>query len=495
MVLDKQRGIDYDETYSPATTLPVIRAFFIICIYLSLRIHHMDIKGAFLQSPLNYDIYIKLPEGYTAFGGAKYAKLKKSMYGLKQAALDWYNHQDKFLLSYGFQRSTMDRCFYVYRKDDILCVSYVHIDDYLFGCNNDKWYNSFLEAYAQYTHHIDDVDDLGPPSNHMQIALDYNFDQGTITLSSDRYILQTLSRFGLSVCKAKFAPLPQNLHLQLGAVATCEETYRAAIGCLLWIARTLRADIQYAVTYLAQFVTCCTEVHLSAAKHIMKYLSKTVDRHLTFKQSEMIEFVGPKLYESKIFKMSVKCDSDFASDTTDHKSFSGYLIYLNGHLVDWSTRKQSLTATSTSEAEYISLSEASKTTLHMFQLISEFFEVERPISVFCDSMSAKAMAENNLSSRRTKHIWIIYRFVTDWIQQGLLKVFHIGTKHNLADFMTKVPKDTNYIERSSFIFKSMISWMSEVVCCETALSDDDSICAVDHQQARSTVFHAMKYGN
>ena len=82
------------------------------------------------------------------------------------------------------------------------------------------------------------------------------------------------------------------------------------------------------------------------------------------------------------------------------------------------------------------------------------------------------MAENNISSRRTKHIWIIYRFVTEWITKGLFKVYYINTKENLADFMTKVPKDVNYIAQSSLLFKNLATVLSEVVCYNTEFDDD-----------------------
>jgi hypothetical protein len=412
-------------------------------------------------------LYIKLPEGFTAFGGHKYAKLKKSIYGLKQAARDWHEHQEKFLLSQDFKKSTIDPCYYVYIRKDVTSIIYVHIDDYLVGCNNDKFYKDFLVAFSNYTCYKEDICDLGDPLNHMQIAIDYSYEKGTVSFSSERYILETISRFGMDNCTTKLQPLPRNLNLKFGGAPTCESTYRSIIGCLLWISRTLRVDIQFATTYMSQYVSCCTDDHLSAVKHIIRFLAGTKDRILKYSTEEMLEFVGPTDFDEKRFHITVKCDSDFASDTSDHKSFTGFLIYLNGHLVDWVTRKQSLTATSTSEAEYIALSEACKTALHLYQLISEFFIVVHPITVLCDSTSAQAMAENNLNSKRTKHIWIIYRFVTDWIKQGLFKVFHIGTKDNLADFMTKIPKDVNFTTNSSLLFQSIIAWSTEVVCYNT----------------------------
>ena len=80
------------------------------------------------------------------------------------------------------------------------------------------------------------------------------------------------------------------------------------------------------------------------------------------------------------------------------------------------------------------------------------------------------MAEKNISSRRTKHIWIIYRFVTSWIEAGFIKPSHVDTKDNLlSDFMTKVPKDVNFISNSANLFRNIVTWSSEVVCYNTEL--------------------------
>jgi hypothetical protein len=213
----------------------------------------------------------------------------------------------------------------------------------------------------------------------------------------------------------------------------------------------------YATVYLCQFLTCATEEHLSAAKHVLKFLKQTSTQTLSYSKANIDEYIKLSNGQNVI---TVYCDADFASDTTDSRPFTGYLIYINGMLVDWCTRKQQLVATSSTESEFIALCECNKAVLHIFQLISEFFPTDYPATIYCDSESAQKMAENNLNSRRTKHIWIIYRFVTDWINKGLIKLYHIDTKANLADFMTKVPKDVNYIEKSKCIFHNLIQMLT-----------------------------------
>ena len=177
---------------------------------------------------------------------------------------------------------------------------------------------------------------------------------------------------------------------------------------------------------------------MKAAKHILKFLKATSDRKLSYKRDEILNYMSK---DGKLV-ITVYTDADFGSDTADHKSFTGFLIYVNGCLVDWVCRKQSNIATSTTESEYISLCEASKAVLHIYQLLAEFFPTENPITVYTDSESSQKMAENNLNSRRTKHIWIIYRFVTEWIKLNLLKLFHVAfdPPHENCSWRTSQPQ-------------------------------------------------------
>jgi len=189
---------------------------------------------------------------------------------------------------------------------------------------------------------------------------------------------------------------------------------------------------------------------MAALKHVFRYLKGTQGRHLFYSKATM-----PDSDSNSPFTIEVYVDSDWANDKSDRKSYSGYLIYLNGQLIDWICKKQYLTATSTAEAEYIALSIASKSCLHVYQLIAEFFPITHPCNVFCDSTSAIMMAENNLTSNRSKHIWILFRFITDWIEKKLIKVYHIDGKTNQADFLTKVPQAADFATNSKVLFKAL----------------------------------------
>ena len=77
-------GKDYRETFSPSTDMASIRLLLQIAVQYDLLIHHMDVKSAYLNVPLGYEIYVELPKGFEVKNGNYVWKLKKSLYGLKQ---------------------------------------------------------------------------------------------------------------------------------------------------------------------------------------------------------------------------------------------------------------------------------------------------------------------------------------------------------------------------------------------------------------------------
>jgi hypothetical protein len=136
--------------------------------------------------------------------------------------------------------------------------------------------------------------------------------------------------------------------------------------------------------------------------------------------------------------LSVWCDSDWASDKLDRKSITGYVVYLNDCMLDWLSRKQHHVATSSSDAEFYALCDTVKDVIFLAQLLQEMgLTVTMPVTVNLDNQGAKCMAENNLNNDRSKHIDIKFRFITDWIERGLVTLRYVPSEENRADIMTK----------------------------------------------------------
>ena len=91
-------GLDYDVTLSPIVRLDSIRLVLAIVSSKQWKVHHMDVRNAFIHGDLEEYIYMKQPEGYTE-ESSLLRKLRKSLYGMKQSPWEWYFKKDAFLLS------------------------------------------------------------------------------------------------------------------------------------------------------------------------------------------------------------------------------------------------------------------------------------------------------------------------------------------------------------------------------------------------------------
>ena len=133
------------------------------------------------------------------------------------------------------------------------------------------------------------------------------------------------------------------------------------------------------------------------------------------------------------------CDADWAGCRVNRKSTSGYVFKIAGAPVSWCSRKQSAVALSSTEAEYISMCEASKEAIWLGKVWSHLRnEVScTPVHIQVDNQGAICVAKNTSSSRRTKHIDIRYHFVRDQTLKGTIEFLYCPTEGMQADILTK----------------------------------------------------------
>ena len=131
-------------------------------------------------------------------------------------------------------------------------------------------------------------------------------------------------------------------------------------------------------------------------------------------------------------------DADFGEDLDSIKSVTGQLHFMGGCLISWSSKMQSIVATSTAEAEYVALSEAVRETSWLRQVLAEIgYEQKESTRVRCDNQIAIGLAENPIQHKRTKHIDIKYHYVREIVANKEVSVEYINTTNMLADIMTK----------------------------------------------------------
>ena len=202
------------------------------------------------------------------------------------------------------------------------------------------------------------------------------------------------------------------------------------IGSLQYAAGGTRPDIAYIVGVLARFCHKPTQLHLTAAKRVFRYLGGTADLALTFTGSG-----NPKL--------TGYSDADCAGDRDSRRSTSGNVFVLGDGAITWSSKRQNSVALSTVEAKYMALSQATQEAVWLRRLTEELGQADQGATIiYEDNQGAICTAQNPVFHRRTKHIHIRYHYVREAVSDNTMKLVYCPTSEMTADLLTKtIPKD------------------------------------------------------
>ncbi|KAG8480261.1 hypothetical protein CXB51_024850 [Gossypium anomalum] len=422
-------GVDFTDVFSPVVKHSSIRALLGIVAMHDLELEQLDVKTAFLHGELEEDIYMQQPEGFTVSEKEDYVcLLKKSLYGLKQSPRQWYKRFDSFMTSHDFKRSSFDSCVYFKKNNDGSFVYLLlYVDDMLIAAK-DK--GEIRKVKAQLSEEFE-MKDLGPAKKILGMEILRDRKTSKLYLSQKGYIEKLLCRFNMRTAKPVSTPLAAHFRL-LSALSPQSDDeieymshvpYSSAVGSLMYAMVCSRPDLSYAVSAVSRYMANPGKEHWKAVQWILRYLRGTTDVCLQFGRTEdgVIGYV----------------DADFTGDLDRRRSLTGYVFTIGGCAISWKATLQTTVALSTTEAEYMAITEACKEAIWLKGLFSELNEDLQISTVFCDSQSAIFLTKDQMFHERTKHIDVRYHFVRDIIARGDIVVSKISTHENPADMMTK----------------------------------------------------------
>lgn len=229
-------------------------------------------------------------------------------------------------------------------------------------------------------------------------------------------------------CKHVYTPCEANTQLKkaehegeiLGNIP-----YHEAVGCLLYLSQGTRPDIAYIVNVLSRYNNKPTAQHWSALKRVLRYLKATINYKLTFKRDDS-DIIG-------------YCDADWANQTDDRRSCTGYVFLFQGAAISWGSKRQQTVALSSTEAEYMSLAASVQEAMWLKQLQEEFWPElkNKPTIMFCDNQSCISLSGNESYHARSKHIDVRYHFIREKIAANQVLVEYMKTEDMIADVLTK----------------------------------------------------------
>ncbi|KAK2389835.1 hypothetical protein QL285_063397 [Trifolium repens] len=202
-----------------------------------------------------------------------------------------------------------------------------------------------------------------------------------------------------------------------------QKLYRGMIGSLLYLTAS-RPDILFSVCLCARFQSDPRESHLTAVKRIFRYLKATCNIGLLYQKSNDYMLIG-------------LCDADYAGDKIERKSTSGNCQFIGENLISWASKRQTTTAMSTAEAEYISAAKCCTQLFWMKYQLEDYQISSHNIPLYCDNTAAIHLSKNRILHSRAKHIEIKHHFIRDYLQKGVIDLKFIETENQWADIFTK----------------------------------------------------------
>ena len=267
------RGVDFEEVFSPVARAESIRIIIAMAAQFKWKLHHLDVKSAFLNGYIEEDIYVNQPEGFIKKGKENYVlKLRKALYGSRQAPRAWNSKLDETLKSMGFIRSINDQAVYISnRKERKLWVG-VYVDDLIITGSNPEEIDVFKTSMKTKF----EMTDFG--LLHSYLGIQVMQEEDGIKVCQTRYANRILDMFNMTDCNASKTPMECRLRLDrngegLEVESTC---FRRIIGYLRYLTLT-RPDLVYSVSYLSRFMSKPYSNHMTAAKRILRYVKGTIN--------------------------------------------------------------------------------------------------------------------------------------------------------------------------------------------------------------------------
>ncbi|XP_021991742.1 uncharacterized mitochondrial protein AtMg00810-like [Helianthus annuus] len=366
-------------------------------------------------------------------------RLKRSLYRLEQAPRSWYQRFTDFVLTLGFVQSKCDASLFTLHQGLRVAYLLLYVDDIILVTSSESLRTALMSPLAKEFA----MKDLRSLSFFLGLSVKRHKD--TMFLSQQAYAQEIIERAGMTSCNPVQTPVDTHSKLGLDSGTDFHDPtlYRSLAGALQYLTFT-RPDISYAVQQICIHMHAPKTDHWNALKRIIRYIRGTTSFGLT---------LGP----SKVPRLIVYSDADWAGCPDTRRSTSGFCVYYGDNLISWSSKRQATISRSSAEAEYRGVANV---VAEICWLCNLLLELQRPLTtatlVYCDNVSAIYLSSNPVQHQRTKHIELDIHFVREKVQQGQVRVLHVPSRYQIADIFTKgLPRVLFEDFRSSLSLRSL----------------------------------------
>ena len=277
-----------------------------------------------------------------------------------------------------------------------------------------------------------DIQDLGEPDWLLGIRISRNRDMGTIHLSQPSFISTIAKCFGVSAGQQINSPMDTLNELRASSTVDdlIDVPYASLIGSLNYCSVTTQPDISFAVNKCAQFTLRPSVTHWEAAKRIVRYLMHTSEYGIRYRSEG-------KGVEGYAHNLAGYTDTDFAGDTSDRKSTTGWLFNFNGSPISWALKKQSHVSRSSMESKLVARLFGTMEGIWLIRLGKDFRHTFTPIPLFTDNQSFILFSKNDIGNNCTKHIDMHYHYTRNEVTARNVRLHYMPGITNPADILMK----------------------------------------------------------
>lgn len=470
-------------TYSSCVEQPVQRLFFALAAEMGHCVFGGDATDAFAHSPPpSVPTFVRIDDAYADWYKWRYdvdldrshvLPVQHALQGHPESGRLWETHIGEILASpeFGFVPTTHDRCIYTAVVDGVRVLLLRQVDDFALAAPSEDVAKRIYDALGKRLQ-LPGEDTV--PFTYLGLLDDYNGltvnQYSTCTkLSCELYIDRIMKTHGWDTSSpdsvSLASPLPtdaiNSMYAEVGPTEGSPEhtrlvekhgyAYRTLLGELLYAYITCRPDIGYAAVTLSKFSTCPADIHFALLKKVAKYLRQTRDWGIIFQRKERHPSLPdrpdtPLVHPDDIpafpdidpWQLACFVDAAHANDLRNRRSTTGYVFVYGGGAVSYRCKTQSITATSSTEAEFLAAVSAAKQAKYLRAILTDLgFSPPGPTPIYEDNQSAINMVNARIPTERSRHIDIQHFAIQDWKDAGDVVMRFIPGVLNPADDMTK----------------------------------------------------------
>jgi hypothetical protein len=449
----QQPGDDYDETHAPTPRMATVRLALSLIPALSLVPRQLDVVSAYLEAPINKELYVSHPPTYLITPG-KVLKLNRALYGLRQAGLEFAEHRNAQLAKLGYCQSRVDPTFFYRVVQDpnapdpnnakpLFDFIIWWVDDGLSGFSEDATGNR-VQRCVDEIGKVMLIDDKGTPSSYVGISLGFSQNNKLVYAYQLGLIDEIISVTRMEDSKPRNTPLQNNYPIPKydgpPVPGFHNVSYSSILGGINYLACCTRPDIANAVRVLAAHSSNPSAHAWKQLNHLIRYLKHTHNYVICFGLPHPLIMNTPNDNKniSKENRISVFCDADWASEQ-DQVSVSGYISYFLGSPINWGSKKQTGTiALSSMEAETVAGCNGIRDAAWLRKFWNDLDPTTLwPINVGIDNQAAIYFGNADADHTRAKHIDLRYCYIKSSVRNGSAKLWYCPSVHMPADLLTK----------------------------------------------------------